>query len=102
MAVAAVGTEVYTTTNDEVIIVPPDKTDKFKPKKGMKKISGITNIVISLFPGEIIKADINFSCTLEEIKAIPTYFVIDPNTGNYEEVKSIEFKSGEKWEGSQT
>lgn len=97
---SGVGTEMYSEGNC-VVIIPPDKTDKYIPKKYSSKIHGIDRIDISITPDDVIKAEIQLTCNFEPITAQAHYYMINPKSGESEEIKSIEFESGERWDNGQ-
>jgi hypothetical protein len=92
-----VGTKIYALKDGSVVIVHP-RDSKHKPEKGAVEINSVKSISIYINPDEAIRADMNLSCNFEPFEVIPTYRALNPKTDKYEEVKSIEFASGDKWE----
>lgn len=93
---AGIGTKIYSEGNC-VVIVPPDKEDEYIPENDSLEVKGIDRIDISITPDDAIKAEIQLHCNFEPITAQAHYYMINPKSGEREEIKSIEFQSGEKW-----
>jgi hypothetical protein len=64
-----------------------------------KEIKGILSAVLTFLPGDAVKADLNiFVETVELDGVIISYTANNPETGKANEVESIRFKNGDRFE----
>lgn len=96
-ACSGMGTRIYANKKDGTVTIIHPSNEQYQPPSDSVEILGVNQIDIRINPNDIIQAEIELACDFEPMEAEPTYYVINPKTGQLEPVKFIEFESGEQW-----
>ena len=91
--VRAQGTRFYVT--DDIVTIIPSTSDEIPEGKELK---GVTSATVHYEPDDIVRADLKVFIAHEAIAGSLYWFANDPETGEWKEVKRIEFADGSKFE----
>ena len=61
-------------------------------------IHGVTAVRIRIALDDVVRAEIDLLSAMVTVKAVPTFMVADPDTGEMKAVRDIHFADGTKWE----
>lgn len=94
--------EIYALPDGSIDIVSIEQNREHKPEKGAIKLNSVMSLNVHLKPSKPVTADVEMLVVFDAINADPTYkgyVAFNPKTKEMEAVKSINFESGDVWDG---